>query len=271
MKPLRLVPTPTRNRRLNEILGLVVAVCAVLLFLALATYSPADPSLNTAGGLPPQTQLHATLGASNWTGVIGAYLADALLQIIGIAAFFLPIVLGRVGICWIRQRAAGSATARFTGLALWLVFAPALLGLLPRTLFWRHALPIEGVVGRLIADLLVQYLNLPGATIVLLLMVAMSLYLATTFTFLTAREWIEAHFSLVRRLHERWQERKVRRAVNLKFGSAIPDRVPIAIFTPTGKFQRPGILPNDCIVPGGNVPRWNGPPEPVDTVIIVVW
>jgi S-DNA-T family DNA segregation ATPase FtsK/SpoIIIE len=223
MKPLRLVPTPTRNRRLNEILGLVVAVCAVLLFLALATYSPADPSLNTAGGLPPQTQLHATLGASNWTGVVGAYLADALLQIIGIAAFFLPIVLGRVGICWIRQRAAGSATARFTGLALWLVFAPALLGLLPRTLFWRHALPIEGVVGRLIADLLVQYLNLPGATIVLLLMVAMSLYLATTFTFLTAREWIEAHFSLVRRLHERWQERKVRRAAALEEKRAFAD------------------------------------------------
>src|ERR1019366_179652 len=35
MKPLRLVSTPTRNRRLNEILGLVVLVAAALLFLAL--------------------------------------------------------------------------------------------------------------------------------------------------------------------------------------------------------------------------------------------
>jgi len=212
MKPLRLVPTPTRNRRLNEILGLVVVVCAVLLFLALATYTPSDPSANTVGGMPPPTQLHAKLGADNWTGVIGAYISDALLQMIGIAAFFLPVVLGRVGICWIRQRRAGSATARFIGLGLWLLFAPAFLGLLPRTLYWRHALPVEGVSGRLIADGLVQYLNLPGATIVLTLMVALSLYLATTFTFQTAREWLESHFSLVRRLHERWQERKVRRA-----------------------------------------------------------
>jgi len=178
MKPLRLVSTPTRNRRLNEILGLVAAVCAVLLFLALATYTPADPSLNTVGGIPPGSELHATLGASNWTGVVGAYIADVLLQMIGIAAFFLPIVLARVGICWIRQRPAGSASARFAGLGLWLLFAPALLGLLPHTLYWRHALPIEGVSGRLISDLLVQYLNLPGATIVLLLMVAVSLYLA---------------------------------------------------------------------------------------------
>ena len=50
MKPLRLVSTPTRNRRLNEILGLAVLGCAVLLFLALATYTPTDPSADTVGG-----------------------------------------------------------------------------------------------------------------------------------------------------------------------------------------------------------------------------
>ena len=51
MKPLRLVSTPTRNRRLNEILGLVLLVSARLLLLALATYTPTDPSANTVGGL----------------------------------------------------------------------------------------------------------------------------------------------------------------------------------------------------------------------------
>jgi len=75
--------------------------------------------------------------------------------------------------------------ARLLGLGLWIVFAPAAIGLLPRTLFWRHALPIEGVTGRLLADAMVQYLNLPGASIVLALMVLLSVYLATTFTFHT--------------------------------------------------------------------------------------
>jgi DNA segregation ATPase FtsK/SpoIIIE, S-DNA-T family len=217
MKPLRLVSTPTRNRRLNEIIGLVVLVCAVMLFLALATYTPTDPSANTVGGFASATHsssgLAARLGAHNWTGLIGAWFADIILQTIGIAAFFLPIVLGRLGFCWLRQRAAGSATARFLGLALWIVFAPAALGLLPHTLYWRHALPIEGVTGRLLSDLMVRYLNLPGATIVLALMVAMSLYLATTFTFHTASEWIEAHFSFVRKIHERIQERRIQRAL----------------------------------------------------------
>src|ERR1700678_1639381 len=221
MNPLRLVSTPTRNRRLNEILGLVVLVAAGLLFLALATYTPTDPSADTVGGLVASARvgLGARLGADlagpahNWTGLIGAWLADAILQTIGIAAFFLPIVLGRLGLCWMRQRPAGSAKARFLGLGLWVLFAPAAIGLLPHTFLWRHALPIEGVTGRLLADFMVHYLNLPGATIVLALMVAMSLYLATTFTFNTASEWASTHLSWIHRIVERFREWRARRAM----------------------------------------------------------
>ena len=220
MKPLRLVSTPTRNRRLNEVLGLVLLAAAALLFLALATYTPTDPSANTVGGLAPGTRASAGLAtrlaagpAHNWTGLAGAWLADLILQTIGIAAFFLPIVLGRLGLCWMRQRPAGSAMARLLGLGLWVVFAPAAIGLLPRTLFWRHALPIEGVTGRLLADAMVQYLNLPGASIVLALMVLLSVYLATTFTFHTAREWMETHFSLLRSLFDRLHNWRARRAL----------------------------------------------------------
>jgi S-DNA-T family DNA segregation ATPase FtsK/SpoIIIE len=217
MKPLRLVSTPTRNRRINEILGLVLIVCAGLLFLALASYTPTDPSANTEGGsiatLRTGQHLAARLGAHNWTGLAGAWLADILLQSIGVAAFFLPIVFARIGFCWMRQRPAGSAKARALGLALWIIFAPAALGLIPRTLLLRHAVPIEGVAGRLLADAMVHYLNLPGAAIVLALMVALSLYLTTTFTLHTASEWTDSHFSFLRRLHERMQERRIQRAL----------------------------------------------------------
>ena len=41
--------TPTKNRRLNELIGFLLFASATLLFLALASYSPLDPSLNTAG------------------------------------------------------------------------------------------------------------------------------------------------------------------------------------------------------------------------------
>ena len=205
MKTIRLGSAPTRNRRLNEILGLVVLFGAVLLLLALASYTPSDASLNTVGTYVTGRPAH------NWTGQIGAYVADALLQLIGVAAFFLPLVLGRLGICWMRSRRAGSWLAKAIGLGMWVVFAPAAIGLLPGGMMWRHSLPIEGVSGRLLADLLVQYLNLPGACIVLALMVALSLYLATTFTFNTAREWATARFGFVQRLWDWWVERRMRR------------------------------------------------------------
>jgi DNA segregation ATPase FtsK/SpoIIIE, S-DNA-T family len=206
MKSLRLVTTPTRNRRLNEILGLTVLVAAALLLLALATYTPRDPSFNTVGGYASGRPAH------NWTGMIGAFFADAILQMIGIAAFFLPLIAGRLGLCWMRSRPAGSPKAKTIGLILWIVFAPAAIALFPGHLLWRHALPIAGVTGQLLADEMVHFLNLPGASIVLALMVALSLYLATTFTFNTAREWATIRFGFLQALWERWTNFRNRRA-----------------------------------------------------------
>jgi S-DNA-T family DNA segregation ATPase FtsK/SpoIIIE len=205
MKTLRLVSTPTRNRRLNEIIGLTVLVGAALLLLALATYTPSDPSFNTVGAYLTGRPAH------NWTGIVGAYLADAVLQMIGVAAFFLPLVLGRLGLCWMWSRPAGSPLAKTIGLGLWIVFGPAAIALLPGHILWRRTLPIEGVTGRLLADTMVNYLNLPGACIVVGLMVALSLYLTTTFTFNTAREWSLIHFSFAQSLGERWIRWRSRR------------------------------------------------------------
>ena len=199
MKPLRLIATPTRNRRLNEVLGLLVLVSAILLLLALVSYTPSDPSFNTVGALAP-----ANRPAHNWIGPAGSYLADALLQILGMAALFLPVLLARLGLCWVLSRPAGSPVARLLGLALWLVFAPAALALLPGHLLWHHALPISGLSGVLVAGALVQNLNFPGTSLVVALMVALSLYLVTTFSFNTAREWLTVHFAFVGVMRERW-------------------------------------------------------------------
>ena len=141
MKTIRLVSTPTRNRRLNEIIGMVVLVAAALLLLALASYTPTDPSFNTVG--------HYVTGrpAHNWTGMVGAYLADAMLQLIGVAAFFLPLVLGRLGICWMRSRPAGSPLAKTVGLGMWVVFAPAAIALLPGAMLWRQSLSRRRHIG----------------------------------------------------------------------------------------------------------------------------
>ena len=92
MDYLATIFVPTGNRRLNELIGFLMCVSALLLFLALVSYSPLDPSWNSASVL---TGSHA---ARNWIGVVGAYTADAVLQFFGVGAFLLvifPVDAGR--------------------------------------------------------------------------------------------------------------------------------------------------------------------------------
>ena len=198
MKTLRLISAPTRSRRVNEVLGLMVLVGAALLVLALASYTPSDPSFDTVGGYVTGRPAH------NWTGLLGAWLADAMLQVLGVAAFFLPLVAIRLGVCWMRSRPVGSTVARWVGLWLWVVFAPAAVALLPGHLLWRASLPISGLSGRIVADAAIHLLNLPGACVVIGLAVVLALYLASTFAFNTAREWVTEHFAFVGALRERY-------------------------------------------------------------------
>jgi S-DNA-T family DNA segregation ATPase FtsK/SpoIIIE len=179
MKPVRLVLTPTRNRRLNELVGLLVLASAVLLFLSLVSYRPTDPSLNTTGSGPVR----------NWIGPAGAYVSDFMLQIEGVSTFILPILLGALGWTWMRSRPAGSPGSKTVGVILSLLFAPALFGLIPSHPTFLYGLPVAGLTGRLVADLLVRFLNFPGACIVTVTLVAAAVYLCTTFSFNTAREW----------------------------------------------------------------------------------
>jgi S-DNA-T family DNA segregation ATPase FtsK/SpoIIIE len=160
MKPIRIVLSPTRNRPLNIVLGLMLALAALLLLLALATYHPSDPSLNTASG---EAGPHAV---RNWIGLCGAWVSDLLLQALGVTAFFLPLWLGGLGWSWIRSRPGGLAWLRWLGTVLALAFFPAVLALLPWHWHWPGLIPVGGQTGMLVSDLLVRYLNLQGAWLV---------------------------------------------------------------------------------------------------------
>jgi DNA segregation ATPase FtsK/SpoIIIE, S-DNA-T family len=210
MKPVRLVLTPTRNRRLNELVGLLVLAAAVLLLLSLVSYRPTDPSFDTVGIGPVR----------NWIGPVGAHLSDAILQVEGISAYLLPLFLGALGWAWMRSRPAGSPGAKLIGIVLCLLFVPALFGLLPNHPHFPWRLPVEGVTGRLIADLFVRFLNFPGACIVACTLVAVAVYLSTTFSFNTAREWIGVRFAFLLAWRDRWKNWRHRRAMKKELRAA---------------------------------------------------
>jgi S-DNA-T family DNA segregation ATPase FtsK/SpoIIIE len=209
--PLHLAFTPTRNRRLNELVGLVLLVSSVLLMLALISYHPTDPSWNTVSDAINKTPGHGAV--QNWAGVFGANASDVLLQLEGVAALLFPILLGSLGWTWLRSRAARSPWAKVTGIALYLVFAPAFFGLLPGQLHWKGAVPMEGLTGRLVVDFLAGYLNFPGACVVILSTLAVSAYLTTAFSLTDARAWLamkSSYWYAWRDRYTNWKMTRVR-------------------------------------------------------------
>jgi len=199
---------PTGNRRLNELIGFLLCVSALLLFLALASYSPLDPSLNSASVL---TGTHA---ARNWIGVVGALISDLTLQFFGVGAFLLPIFPAMLGLRWFASRKIQSPIAKSLG-GIWLVmFVPALLALLPGNIRWLHVMPVEGLLGRVVGDVLIHYLNLAGAYIVCASVLAVALYLSTAFSFSSIQLWVPTRFAFVTALWNRyldWQEERAKK------------------------------------------------------------
>ena len=206
MNPFSRAYTPSSNRRLNELVGFLLFVAAILLLLALVSYSPADHSLNTAGPAPASRPAH------NWAGILGAYGSDLMLQAAGIAAFLVPLMLAFLGGRWFRSRTVGSPGAKFAGALMLLVFAPGMLGLLPGHLHWRSAIPIEGLLGRIVGDALIHWFNLAGAYIVCAAVLAIGLYLSTTFSFATLETWSQTRFTFVFAGLERFKDWRIARA-----------------------------------------------------------
>jgi S-DNA-T family DNA segregation ATPase FtsK/SpoIIIE len=199
MKPIPIILSPTRNRALNMFLGLVLSLVSVLFFLALATYHPYDPSINTASGADPAHAIH------NWIGLFGAYTSDMLLQAFGITAFLFPLWIGGLGWNWVRSRSGGSAILRWLGTASTIIFLPSVLGLLPWHWHWLHAVPVEGVMGRVISSALVVYINIQGAWLVSAAFALAGVYFASDINFWKLKTQIEDRWLTLVAWHDRYQ------------------------------------------------------------------
>ena len=197
---------PTQSKRLNELIGILLIASAVLMLLALASYSPLDRSLNTAANPPMGRPAH------NWIGLVGAYSADLMLQSLGVAAFLLPLLVGMLAMRWLRSRQqVEDPLLKAAAAAGLLAFVSALLALSPWPLRWVHAVPIEGLLGRVLGDLLIHYLNYTGAFIVALTAIAAALYLATTFSFRQLQIWLPTlYFKALRDRYQEWRQRRIR-------------------------------------------------------------
>jgi len=205
--------TPTQNKRLNELLGFLLISLAILIALALISYSPRDASFNVSaqpadGGV-----------TNNWMGPVGAYASDVLFQIFGFAAFLLPLAIAVLGWRWCRTRAIDSQFATLAGYFLLLVSLPSLLALFPFPAV-RGAIPAGGIVGSLISSELLAGFNFWGALLVAVALFFTSLFMTTRFSFAGTHAWATGpkgpigaveRLGLLQKVQARWHDWRERR------------------------------------------------------------
>ncbi|HUC17610.1 MAG TPA: DNA translocase FtsK 4TM domain-containing protein [Acetobacteraceae bacterium] len=131
------------RRRLTELGSLALGLAAIAFLLALASYDPRDPSLNTASGAIPH----------NLAGPAGALLADLLLQSFGLAA----ILPGLAMLAWAWRVASrlglGRLGPRLVGISIAVPAFSAVLGAVTASttnLAWPVMAGPGGAIGRLI-------------------------------------------------------------------------------------------------------------------------
>ncbi|HUZ72531.1 MAG TPA: DNA translocase FtsK 4TM domain-containing protein [Stellaceae bacterium] len=119
--------------------GLALFVAAVLLALALATYSSADPSWDNAVDAP----------VLNALGPAGARLSDALLQGLGLGAWLLPPILFDWAVRLLLGRGLQPLWLRLAVLPPMLAAAALALSIFPAPSRWPVAAGLGGAAGRL--------------------------------------------------------------------------------------------------------------------------
>jgi S-DNA-T family DNA segregation ATPase FtsK/SpoIIIE len=163
----------------DEVAGLLLLLFTAITISALASYNSADPTWFQS---QPFTQR-----ATNWTGRVGATLAELLLQLLGTAAFLVPVVLAVTGWNRFRGKSVASSYGWLVGLFALIASLATLLDLLYGAIaFGGEIFPAGGYVGAKLAGMMTALMNPLGAMLVTATLLAATIVVTTRFSFASA-------------------------------------------------------------------------------------
>ena len=204
-------PLPPRIAALlRESWWFALLALALYLLLILYTYHKADPGWS-----------HSLRAATihNAGGMVGAYVADLMLFVFGLSAYWWVVFcaamvwLGFRRIETVREIDRRSYAVAAIGFAIVLMASSGLEALRLYTLKATLPLVPGGVLGTIVGEALSKSLGFTGGTLILLMLFIAGLGLFTGVSWLTVIErlggWIESGYFYVT---QKWQERADRRA-----------------------------------------------------------
>ena len=165
------------NPRLSEMVGLLLLLLAVATFLALISYSPVDPSTNVATDAER---------ATNWMGLPGAFLADLILQSVGLVGLLIPVAIAAMAVHRIRNSTPDHMVRRFSGGLLLALVSCGAFGMLGGVIdswlpeSWGGSIWAGGALGKVTAEISTDLLNIGGTVLLLLALTFVGFYMLTS-------------------------------------------------------------------------------------------
>jgi S-DNA-T family DNA segregation ATPase FtsK/SpoIIIE len=164
------------SRRVSEFVGVGLFALALMWLISLASYNPSDPVLFFTTG-PDGAPL-------NFGGRVGAFMAELSYQLLGYAAYLLPVVLVVSGWHYFWCRVPDAAYTKLIGAGLLFGCVSSFLSLAFGSLrVANREIAAGGSLGRLLASFLAEYLNKTGSIILILTLLFLSIILSTQFSF----------------------------------------------------------------------------------------
>jgi S-DNA-T family DNA segregation ATPase FtsK/SpoIIIE len=224
--------TPEKHKHWNEMVGLLLFAPGLLLLLSLLSYSATDPCFSVSG----------TGGEiKNYIGIIGAYLSDVLLQLVGVSAYFIPGFFFAYALFLTLGGEAVHPLLKKVGGILLFTSMSAFFGLQGSTLrLFGESVPSGGMLGGSISYLLLSGFSSTGAYIITLTAIVLGLMLLTPFSPLKTFTWLREYYGRLAGQFELmlmlYQGRK-EKAKEAKRRPAVPKELPKIVDPPKDAFR----------------------------------
>jgi len=109
-----------KERRLNEIKGVVLIAAGLLVLASLVSFTPFDLSFYTS---------HPNIPPKNLIRTFGAYLGGAFLFLFGWASYIIPFFIFYLGVSIFRQEEIDLRLPRVVGLVVFLLSLSSIIGI----------------------------------------------------------------------------------------------------------------------------------------------
>ncbi len=143
----------------QDVIAISFLGLGAFLGLALFSFNPQDPSLNSIG---------QSLRASNYCGLVGSFVSDILFQFFGVSSWVLVLSLMKMSVAAYRGQPLNFKNIRFVWALLLIVDVSSLLSLyLPHHKIYSGQIFLGGLLGLGVSQALVRAFNQAGVQVIL--------------------------------------------------------------------------------------------------------